>query len=80
VSNVLVTAEALADSASATLGGPECHLAADGPYAEAKEQLAGFIIIDWDFRKRAEVIGAQWPCPRGVVELPLVMWPGGEDQ
>src|SRR6266508_3783003 len=47
-SGEFVTAEALADPASATLYGwsPQGHLATDGPYAEAKEQLAGFFIID----------------------------------
>jgi hypothetical protein len=43
-SGEFVTAEAPADPASATLYGwsPEGHLATDGPYGEAKEQLAGF--------------------------------------
>ncbi|MDQ1745523.1 MAG: hypothetical protein QOE23_3862, partial [Pseudonocardiales bacterium] len=41
-SGEFVTAEALADPASSTIHtwSPDGHLATDGPYAEAKEQLA----------------------------------------
>jgi hypothetical protein len=42
---------------------------------EAKQQLAGFLIIDWDSRKRDEEIAAQFRPARGVVELRPVMWP-----
>ena len=70
------------DPASATIYGwsPEGHLATDGPYAEAKEQLAGFFLIDCASRERAEVIAAQFAQPGGTVELRPVMWPGGDDQ
>ena len=81
-SGEFVTAEALADPASSTLFGwsPEGHLATDGPYAEAKEQLAGFFLIDCATRARAEEIAAQFAQPGGVVELRPAMWPGGDDQ
>ena len=81
-SGELVTAEALADPASSTVygWGPEGHVATDGPYAEAKEQLAGFFLIDCASRERAEEIAAQFAQPGGVVELRPVMWPGGDDQ
>jgi len=81
-SGELVTAEALADPASATLYGwsPEGHLATEGPYAEAKEHLAGFFLIDCASRERAEEIAAVFAQPGGVVELRPAMWPGGEDQ
>jgi hypothetical protein len=77
-----VTAEALADPASATLYGwsTEGHLASDVPFAEAKEHLAGFFIIDCGSRERAEEIAAQFAQPGGVVELRPVMWAGGDDQ
>lgn len=80
-SGEFVTAEALADPASSTLFGwsPEGHLVTDGPYAETKEQLAGFFIIDCDTRERAEHIAAVFAQPGGVVELRPVMWPGGSD-
>jgi len=77
-----VTAEALADPTSATLFGwsPEGHLATEGPYAESKEHLAGFFIIDCATRERAEEIAAHFAQPGGTVELRPVMWPGSDDQ
>ncbi len=80
-SGEFVTAEALADPASATLYGwnPEGHLATDGPYAESKEQLAGFFIVDCETRQRAEQIAARFAQPGGTIELRPVMWGGGDD-
>jgi hypothetical protein len=82
-SGELVTAEALADPASATLyawgpGGE--HIVTEGPYAEAKEHLAGFFLIDCATRERAEEIADYFTQPGGVVELRPAMWPGGDDQ
>lgn len=81
-SGELVTAEALGDPASATLYGwsAEGHLATEGPYAEAKEHLAGFFLIDCETRQRAEAIAARFAQPGGVIELRPAMWPGGDDQ
>jgi hypothetical protein len=81
-SGEFVTAEALADPASSTLYGWSQNgpLGTDGPYAEAKEQMAGFFIIDCPSRERAEEIAARFAQPGGVVELRPVMWPGGDDQ
>ncbi len=80
-SGELVTAEALADPASATLygWGVEGHLVTEGPYAEAKEHLAGFFLIDCASQERAEEIAAVFAQPGGVVELRPAMWPGGDD-
>lgn len=77
----LVTAEALADPGAATLyrWSPQGHLATDGPYAESKEHLAGFFLIDCETRERAEQIAAGFAQPGGVVELRPAMWPGGGD-
>jgi hypothetical protein len=33
----------------------------DGPYAETKEQFAGYLTIDCDTQERAEEIAARWP-------------------
>jgi hypothetical protein len=81
-SGEFVTAEALADPASATVytWRADGHLATDGPYAEAKEQLAGFFLIDCQTRERAEEIAAQFAGPGSTVELRPAMWPGGDDQ
>jgi hypothetical protein len=80
-SGEFVTAEALADPASSTLyaWGPEGHLATDGPYAETKEQLAGFFLIDCETRQRAEEIAAKFAQPGGTVELRPTMWGDGDD-
>jgi hypothetical protein len=81
-SGELVTAEALADPASSTTfrWSAEGHLATEGPYAETKEQLAGFFLIDCASRERAEEIAAQFAGPGSAVELRPAMWPGGDDQ
>jgi hypothetical protein len=81
-SGELVTAEALADPTSSTTftWSAEGHLATEGPYAETKEQLAGFFLIDCASRERAEEIAAQFAGPGSAVELRPAMWPGGDDQ
>ncbi|MFG1876428.1 YciI family protein [Sphaerisporangium sp. NPDC049003] len=33
----------------------------DGPFAEAKEQLAGYLIVDCESAERAIEIAARWP-------------------
>jgi hypothetical protein len=70
-SGELVGAQALADPASARSYGwsPAGSLATDGPYAESKEQLAGFFLIDCASRERAEQIAARFAQPGGVIEL-----------
>lgn len=78
----LVTGEALADPASASIykwndGTP---IATDGPYAESKEQFAGFFMIDVADRARAEEIAVQFASPGDTIELRPAMWPGGDDQ
>jgi hypothetical protein len=81
-SGEFVSAEALADPASSTIytWSPEGRAATDGPYAEAKEQLAGFFLIDCATRERAEEIAAQFAGPGSTVELRPAMWPGADDQ
>ena len=51
----------------------------DGPYAETKEQLAGFFLIDCATRERAEEIAAHFAQPGGTIELRPSMWGDGED-
>jgi len=81
-SGEFVTAMALADPASSTLFGwsPTGHVPTDGPYAETKEQLAGFFMIDCESRSRAEQIAAKFAQPGGTVELRPAMWGDGDDQ
>ena len=45
----------------------------DGPYAEAKEHLAGFFLIDVDSRSRAESLATRFAGPDETVELRPLM-------
>jgi hypothetical protein len=80
-SGEFVVAEALAAPSSSTVysWGADGALATDGPYAETKEQLAGFFLIDCETRERAEEIAVQFASPGDVVELRPAMW-GGADE
>jgi hypothetical protein len=82
-SGELVTAEALAAPETATVytwtpGGG--GLATDGPYAEAKEHLAGFFLLECASPERARVLAAQFAGPGDTIELRPAMWGGAEDQ
>jgi hypothetical protein len=81
-SGEFVTALALADPASSTVYGwsPDGHLRTDGPYAETKEQLAGFFLVDCATRERAEEIAAKFAQPGGHVELRPSMWGDGPEE
>lgn len=77
----LVGGEALADPATSKLyrwqaGKP---IATDGPYAESKEQFAGFFMIDVATRERAEELAARFSGPGETIELRPAMWPGGDE-
>ena len=76
----LLTGEALGDPAAAKLfrwdGDP---VTTDGPYAEAKEHLAGFFLIDVADLERAEHFGRVFAGPGETVELRPVMSGGGDD-
>ena len=77
----LVGGEALADPGSARLYRWEAGrpLVTDGPYAEAKEHLAGFFLIDVESQERAEEVVAHFSGPGETVELRPTMTVGGED-
>ena len=75
----LLYAQALGDPADARLfrwaqGTPTVT---DGPYAEAKEVLAGFFVVDMD-RERAEAFAASFAGPGETIELRPLMVGGGE--
>jgi hypothetical protein len=76
----LVGGEALADPASARLYRWEAGqpLVTDGPYAEAKEHLAGFFLIDVESQGRAEEVAAHFAGPVETVELRPTMSGSGE--
>jgi hypothetical protein len=77
----LLGGEALGDPAISRLyrwdsGQP---LATDGPYAESKEHLAGFFLIDVESPARAEEVAAKLASPGETIELRPTMWPSRED-
>ncbi len=77
----LVGGEALADPASSRLYRWEAGqpLITDGPYAEAKEHLAGFFLIDVESQERAEEVAARFSGPAETVELRASMSGRAED-
>ena len=71
----LVGGSALGDPAEARLFRWEQGkaLATDGPYAEAKEHLAGFFLLEVASRKPAEALAARSAGPGETVELRAVV-------
>jgi hypothetical protein len=82
-SGELVGGNALADPSTAKTvrlqGGAVA--ATDGPFAEAKEQFAGYLTIDCDTEERAVEIALRWPDPRygGAIEVRALMDESGAE-
>lgn len=78
----LISGEALGDPATSRLfrWRDGDRLATDGPYAEGKEHLAGFFLIDVESQERAEDIAHYFSGAGETVELRPVMWQGGDTQ
>jgi hypothetical protein len=52
----------------------------DGPFAESKEQLAGFYLVECDSQKRAAELAARIPDARfNAVEVRSVLDTGGQE-
>jgi hypothetical protein len=52
----------------------------DGPYAEAKEQMAGYLMVDCETEERAVEIAARWPDARYfAMEVRALMQAAAED-
>ena len=52
----------------------------DGPFAESKEQLAGFLTVDCETPERAAEIAARWPDARlWAMEVRPLMDQGGAE-
>ncbi|RZS80176.1 hypothetical protein EV189_3657 [Motilibacter rhizosphaerae] len=75
-SGELVTAEALGAPASSTVYRWQdgAHVVSEGPYAESKEHLAGFFLLDCATRERAEALAARFAGPGDTIELRPAMW------
>ena len=55
-------------------------LVVDGPFAEAKEQLAGYLVLECASWDRAEQIAARFPSSRfGPIELRPIMTRSGSE-
>lgn len=81
-SGELVASEGLADPVLAkrvTVAGDQTMIS-DGPFAEAKEHLAGFLLVDCDDEERALEIAARVPdAVWGLVEVRPVLDLSGWD-
>jgi hypothetical protein len=81
-SGELIGGEALADPAQsrtvrATDGVP---VITDGPFAEAKEHLGGYLIVECETIERATAIAARWPNAKfGAMEVRPIMAQSGGD-
>jgi hypothetical protein len=81
-SGELLGGEALADASTAKTvrvrdGVPT---ATDGPFAEAKEQLAGYLMVECETEERAVEIAARWPDARYfAMEVRAVMHTSGAE-
>jgi hypothetical protein len=52
----------------------------DGPYAEAKEHMGGYLLLDVDDERRAIEIAARWPAGlQAAIEVRPVMTEHGVD-
>ena len=52
----------------------------DGPFAEAKEQLGGYLIVDCESEARAVEIAARWPDARHfAVEVRQILHTAGAE-
>lgn len=59
-------------------GQGESLTSTDGPFAESKEQLAGYIVVDCDTLERAVELAGRFPDARdGAVEVRPIMDPSG---
>lgn len=77
-----ISGEALADPSQAWTVRPRdgVPVLTDGPFIEAKEQLAGFCMFEFESPQRAAEIARRWPDARytGVELRPLMGHSGSE--
>lgn len=65
-------------TAVAIRGGGKAPLVTDGPYAETKEALLGFYIVECDSLEEAIEAAKLLPLDVGTLEVRPVSWFGGE--
>lgn len=82
-SGELIRVEALADPALTQTLRYDTGVPAvtDGPYAEVKEQMGGFLLLDVDNEERAVQIASRWPASVvNAIEVRPLMSPGADPQ
>jgi hypothetical protein len=80
-SGELVGTQALADpsTAKSVRLGEGSPAITDGPFAEAKEHLGGYLVLDCDLDRAVEIAG-RWPkTGTGGIEVRPLMGAGGEE-
>jgi hypothetical protein len=81
-SGELVGGEALADASNTKTVRVRNGVPAitDGPFVEAKEQLAGYLMVECETPERATEIAARWPDARHwAMEVRPLMVPSGTE-
>lgn len=81
-SGELVDAQALADTSNSRTVRVRDGVPAvtDGPFAEAKEHMGGYLLVDCESVERATEIAARWPSARFcAMEVRPLMDAGGEE-
>lgn len=81
-SGELVGGEALAHPATTRTVRPVggTPVATDGPFLEAKEQFAGYLMVDVETEERAVEIAKRWPDARfGAMEVRAIMHTSGAE-
>ena len=82
-SGEFVGGDALADPSTAKTVRQrgDAVVATDGPFAEAKEQFAGYLTVDCESEERALEIARRWPDPRygGAIEVRALMDQSGTE-
>jgi hypothetical protein len=81
-SGELVGGQALADASTAKTVRVRdgVTVATDGPFAEAKEQLGGYLIVECESEERAVEIAASWPDARHfAMEVRAIMHTSGDE-
>jgi hypothetical protein len=81
-SGELVGGEALADASNTKTVRVRDGVPAitDGPFVEAKEQLAGYLMVECETPERATEIAARWPDARHwAMEVRPLMVPSGTE-
>lgn len=81
-SGELISAEALADPSNTKTVRVRDGVPAvtDGPFAEAKEHLAGYLMVECESPERAVEIAARWPDARYfAMEVRPIMSQSGTD-